>query len=339
MNTIKPAPFALDPALPWLRTDPKMQQHEAFIGVRTIKLNKAGWAPMGLYFPGGATLLAVQINKMEDLTPGVYWHEHRPSNPAAFAGSLTDGVIYHFGRFEGFGELSRSQVRRYKQGQAHIDLGSDTLDCDLRQHWLREDGTSTVFVNFGAETGSGEHRIWRITHYVDMSFSLLESLGEATYNASGMTEEQERWLKEENELRTADHCSEYSAYTLGDFPEASCRAVLHGEVNGCFGQLFGELPTITPSQAKKRKSGAVAISWRSYSYDGNPVGYTQYYKLEVARVMLDLLQSHTEIARATSRLNAATTALLGASADLDEAQQEAMWIKEPEARHELAHAA
>jgi hypothetical protein len=332
--------FTLDPTLPWLRTDPTMQQHEAFVGMRTVKLSAKGWAPMGLYFPGGTTLAMVQVTKMEDLIPGLYWHEHTPSNPEMLSSVCTDGVIYNFGRFEGFGELSRAEARRYKRGRAHIELSCDTLECDLQAYYLRQDGTDTVFVNFGADTGSGPRKIWRITHYVTTPFDALYLLGEDAYNASGLTADQTRWLKEEAQLQKLENCSEYSAYTLGDFPQASCRAILQGEEAKSFSILFGYLPALTPSQAKKHKAGAVAITWRSYNHAGQPIGYTKHYKLEVARVLLDMLQSHVEVDKAVKRLASAANTLAAAATDLRETLESKLNAAEvAEPSRELATAA
>ncbi|MGI4871468.1 MAG: hypothetical protein ACRYFX_09855 [Janthinobacterium lividum] len=337
--------FTLDPTLPWLSTDPTMQRPEAFVGMRTVKLNDKGWAPMALYFPGGTTLAMVQITKPEDITEGVYWHEHTP--PADVASAFlnnTKGVIYTFGRFEGFGELDRATARRHKQGRVHIELGSDTLDCDLRAHYLREDGTDTCFVNLGTPSGNGSHKLWRVTHYVDMPGEALATLGAAAEAAAGLTTNQQRWLNEEKALRTAERCSEYSARILGGFPEDDCRAILRDAACSDFGELFGNLPTLTPSQAKKCKSGAVAITWRSYDYIGRPIGYTNYYKREDAGLLLDMLRSLSDLQQAEDRVAALRNALSFAAdaiqyaGSTDEAQVIALEaVAEP--RRELAHAA
>lgn len=327
------APFTLDPSLSWLSTDPAMQRHEAFVGMETIALNSEGWAPMSRHFPGGTVLAMVRITKMEELVEGgLYWHQTKHEST----------VIDYFGRFEGFA-YPTTVAKACKQQRAHIILSTDVLDCNLRAAWLQQDGTATHHINFGASAchTQTKYSLWRITHYVTMPAPALAMLGPEAEAAAGLTINQKRWLDEEKALLTVEHCCEYSARILGGFPEADCRAILQGQRKMDFARVAHGLPTITPSQAKKRKSGAVAITWRSYDYTGLPISYTDHYKREDADLLLGLLQNLTDLERAEARVRANWNALAFAANAVRDAERVEEIAQEAVAapRRELAEAA
>ncbi|MVN78941.1 hypothetical protein GO988_21640 [Hymenobacter sp. HMF4947] len=298
MDTLlSPTPtFTPDPYLPWLRTDPAMQSPEAFHAVETLTLGAQTWEPMGRHFPGGTTLALVRITSPEQLTEGVYWHQHTYYEPSR----KQEYTRYAFARFAGLTSTcdERARARRLKRGQVHFELAADVLPDNLRRDYLlREDGTQTCYMDFN----SFQHKLWRVTHYVNLPATLLATLAPQTALLAGTTAEQQRWLAEEKTILTHD-AAEYTGRVLGGFPEPDCRAVLYREQMDDFNCLANSLTHLTPSQAKKRKSGAVAITWRCSTPFGTTGTLTQYFKREEADLLLGWLQSTTDYWRAEARL-------------------------------------
>ena len=289
--------FAPEPSLPWLRTDPAMQQPAAFVSIEIFTL--PAYEPMSRHYPAGTQVAARRIFRPEDLAEGVYWLQQY--HPAGSLGQRSEERTHcEFGRFAGLMPTSnlRAQARRLKQGVAHFELRADVACAtSCRDYFFREDGTKTVHVNF-----TDQHfKLWRLTHYVSLPATALATLGLGE-ETTGYTPEQQRWLQEEQAIRQ-DVGSEFTAQVLGGLPLSELRAVLTYQQCNDFNCIWNALPRLPPSQAKKRRPGTVvAIGWRSTNYLGQPVMLTEYVKAEDAGLLLDQLQSLHDLHRAEARV-------------------------------------
>ena len=308
--------FAPEPQLPWLRTDPAMQEPAAFVSTEVLTL--PAYAPMARHYPAGTQVAAKRIFCPDDLTEGVYWLQR--FWPAGSLGTNSPAQSRcEFGRFAGLMPTSnpRTQARRLKQGVAHFELSAD-VDCatSKRHYFLREDGTQTVHIDFN----DPNYKLWRFTHYVSVPAVALAILGLGA-EATGYTPDQQRWLQEEQAL-WQDVGAEFTAQVLGGFPMPELRAVLTHQQHDDFNCVFNALPRLQPSQAKKRRAGSVvAIGWRSTNYLGQPVTLTEYVKAEDATLLLDQLQSITDLHRAEARVHESRAAGQAAAAAIRTARE------------------
>ncbi len=300
MNTQKIASFALDPTLPWLFSDRKMQEPSAFRGMKTVTLNDETYEPMGQYFPAGTQLAMQLVTSLDQLTEGAaYWHEW-----GYYEESLKKVVTRHsFGRYAGpaYPE-SKSARRRWEKGDAHIILESDVLDCDLKSYCLHEDGTHTVFVNTSRERGPATHTLYRITHYISLPAPILAGLGTDAIKQSGLTLRQATWLKQESELRHSSY--ELTMRMQGGLDLPDYRVVLPHEQLRDFLLAQESCHLITASQARKCKSGVLVITLR-HSNNGTEFCLTEHYKLHDAAILIDWMRHHSDL-QATA-LNAAVS--------------------------------
>ncbi len=320
--------FVPEPYLPWLRTDPSMQQRVAFESMEKIAL--PAYEPMSRHFPKGTIVAAVRVTCHEELTEGVYYCER----------SWEGKIYYDFGRFAGltYDHNPRQLARRVKEGIAHFDLSTDTkVHAPTQRFCLSEEGISKCHVNFK----NSDFKLWRVTHYIDLPAKALNSLGHDSELLIGATEDQKQWLAEEYELLYGQRASEYSAQVLGGFPVPDCWAILRDQQNLDFVRVKGALAKLAPSQARKRKSGAVAITWRSYDCCGKPIGYTDYFKREDAVMLIDFLQNITDLRRAQTRVKASELLLTGEATRIRTEQVLADTLRrsQAEVHQELAHAA
>ena len=287
----RPLPlFTAEPGLSWLKNDPTMQQPDAFVGLTIYELS--GYAPMDRSFPAGCSFAMKRVHSCDELTEGVYFAQQAAGR---FASSTSHQV--QFGRFAGLDESSnpRAQARRAKRGFVHFELQADVLPDAPGDYLLRSDGSQTVFMDFNSRA----FELWRVTHYVSLPTWALGSLS-LRAEVAGTTPDQARWLNEERLIET-DAAGEFSARVLGGFPEPDCRALLSGAEEKDFNCLWNSLPTLRPSEAKKRRSGAVAITWRSSGPNFKSVSHTEYHRREDAALLMDWLQNLSDIRRAEAR--------------------------------------
>lgn len=300
MTTSTTAPtFAPDPTLPWLFSDPSMQEPAAFHDMRLLALPE--WHPMSLYFPAGTEVAMRLVTDLSQLTIGAaYWSEHDWLNEK---GKLT--THWAFGRYTGLAYPEASSTkRRWKKGEAHINLECDVLDCPLPMHsyCLREDGTDSRFVDtkgtYQKAVGHGAHRLYQLTHYVNLPAKQLADLGAEAVKQTGLTLRQAVWLEQEK-LLTKGGC-EITARTTDRLNLPAYRVVLPDtqalhDFQECWSSL---LPFIlTPGQARKCKSGTVALITRSTTADGRAYGDTEHYKLADVAPLLEWLRLHSELQR------------------------------------------
>ncbi|WP_460503707.1 hypothetical protein, partial [Hymenobacter agri] len=288
--------FAPEPYLPWLRTDPAMQQPAAFVSTEVFTL--PAYEPMARHYPAGTQVAAKRIFHPDDLEEGVYWlQRYWPEGTNGTASNAATRC--EFGRFAGLTEgLSpRAQARRRHRGIVHFELSADVACATAcRDYFFREDGTKTVHVDFNDQ----HFKLWRLTHYVSLPAAALGTLGLST-ERTGYTPDQKRWLQEEQAIRE-DVGSEFTAQVLGGLPLPELRAVLTYQQCDDFNCIWNTLPRLQPSQARKRRPGTVvAIGWRSTNYLGQPVTLTEYVKAEDAGLLLDQLQSLHDLHRAEAR--------------------------------------
>ncbi|MDO7851377.1 hypothetical protein [Hymenobacter convexus] len=313
--------FAPEPYLPWLRTDPAMQHPTGFISTEVLTLS--AYVPMSRHFPAGTQVAAKRVFCPEDLTEGVYWFQRfHPADGLCFKQEHTECA---FGRFAGLMPTSneRAQARRLKQGYAHLELSAD-VDCtdSKRAYFLREDGTQTVHMDFN----DPNFKLWRFTHYVSLPAPALATLGDA---ATGYSPEQTRWLREEQAI-WQDLGAEFTAQVLGGFPLPELRAVLTYQQHDDFNCVLNTLPRLMPSQAKKRRAGSVvALGWRSTNWLGQPVTLTEYLKVEDAALLLDQLQSITDLHRAEARVQESRAAGQAAATAIRAARDAARAVQVP----------
>lgn len=288
--------FAPEPYLPWLRTDPAMQQPAAFISAEVLTLPE--YRPMSRHYPAGTQVAAKRIFCPEDLTEGVYWLQR--FWPAGSLGRNTEAQTRcEFGRFAGITPTvnERAQARRMKSGTVHFELSADVDCANFRSdYFFREDGTQTVYMDFN----DPNFKLWRFTHYVSLPAPALATLSDV---ATGYSPEQTRWLREEQAI-WQDLGAEFTAQVLGGFPLPELRAVLTYQQHDDFNCVLNTLPRLMPSQAKKRRAGSVvALGWRSTNWVGRPVTLTEYFKVEDAALLLDQLQSIADLHRAEARVH------------------------------------
>lgn len=298
MTTPATAPaFTLDPTLPWLFSDPSMQEPAAFHDLRLLTL--PAWHPMSRYFPGGTEVAMRLVTDLSQLTVGAaYWSEQDWTNEK---NELT--TYWAFGRYVGptFPDETTTK-RRWKKGEAHIDLECDVLDCPLPLHsyHLREDGTNMCFVDtkgsYQKAVGKGANRLYQLTHYVNLPAQQLADLGPAAVKQTGLTLRQAVWLEQEK-LVAKGGC-EIIARTTGGLYAPTYRVVLPDtqallDFQECWSSL---LPFIlTPGQARKCKSGTVALITRTTTADGRAYGDTEHYKLADVAPLLEWLRLHSEM--------------------------------------------
>lgn len=329
--------FVGESGLPWLKADPGMQHPAAFIGLTVYDL--ADYAPMARHFPAGCTIAMKRVHSCDELTEGVYFAQRKHSQP-----NYPDYHRVQFGRFAGLSETSdlRAQARRTARGRVHFELLADVLPTDPRSQALREDGSAPVYMDFNLP----DCELWRVTHYVNLPTWALNSLGRRAED-TGTTPDQARWLKEE-QLIELDSAYEFTTRVLGGFPEPDCRAVLNSSEHGDFNCLWNSLPKLKPSEAKKRKSGAVAISWRSTGPCKTSVSCTEYHKREDAALLIGWLQNVADIHRATGRAAQHRDAVAAAAQGIRAVKKASCYTQEPTtgkhvpaevAREELAEAA
>ena len=322
------ATFIPEPYLPWLRTEPSMQQRIAFEGIEELSL--PSYEPMSKHFPAGTRVAALRVTSFEELTEGVYFYTRTSEGKTR----------YDFGRFAGltYDHSASKLARRAKEGIAHFDLSTDVkVHAPRQRFYIDEDGISKVYMNFK----DPDFKLWRVTHYIDLPLDALSSFGQNAELLSGTTPDQKQWLADEYDLMYAQGVSEYSAQVVGSFPVPDCWAILRDTLNRDFVRTKDELPRLTSSQAIKRKSGAVAITWRSYDCCGKPIGYTDYFKREDAVMLLGFLQNMTDLRRAEARVKASVLALNEEATRIRTADvlADVIHIGEGETYRELAHAA
>jgi hypothetical protein len=294
MTTVK-SPFALDPTLPWLFSDPKMQVPAAFIGVQILTLSKEDYEPMGLYFPASTKLAIRRVTSLDQLIEGAaYWSEidHYEESTKKVVTSC------RFGRYAGLAHPeSKGTPSRWKRGEAHILLEVDVMDCNLGGYFFREDGTDTRFVDI--KTNS--RRLYQVTHYVGLPESKLTELGPGVVKHTGLTLRQACWLQQERELQKDS--VELTMEALGmDLPDY--RVVLpFDQIRDFLTVQESLLPVgLTASQAKRCKAGAVAIKLR-HNNNGRTYTETEHYKLADAALLFDWMRHHSSVQE--TALNAA----------------------------------
>jgi hypothetical protein len=294
-----PTTFTLDPTLPWLCSDPSMQEPAALRNMRLLTV--PAYEPMNLYFPAGAQLAMRLVTDLDQLTVGAaYWSEMDWTE----AGKETV-TNWAFGRYAGLAyPESRSTKSRWKKGEAHITFEVDTLDCPkpLREYFLQEDGTETRFVDtkgsYRKTTGKGASRLYQLTHYVSLPAQQLATLGTAAVKQTGLTLRQAVWLEQEKLI--AKGGNEITACVTGGQHSPIYRVVLPDtqalhDFQECWSSL---LPFIlTPGQARKCKSGTVALTTRTTTADGRAYGDTEHYKLADVAPLLEWLRLHSEVQR------------------------------------------
>jgi len=300
MTTHATAPtFILDPTLPWLFSDPTMQEPAALRNMRLLTVPAYG--PMNLYFPAGAQVAMQLVTNLDQLTVGAaYWSEVDWTEEGKE--TITNWAL---GRYTGLAYPEcRSTKSRWKKGEAHITIEADTLECPkpLREYYLREDGTETRFVDtkgsYQKTTGKGASRLYRLTHYVNLPAQQLADLGAGAVKQTGLTLRQAVWLEQEK-LIAKGGC-EIIAHTMGGLNPSDYRVVLPdtqalNDFQECWSSL---LPFIlTPGQARKCKSGTVALTTRTTTANGRAYGDTEHYKLADVAPLLEWLRLHSELQR------------------------------------------
>ncbi|MGI4862619.1 MAG: hypothetical protein ACRYFZ_01760 [Janthinobacterium lividum] len=293
--------FALDPTLPWLFSDPKMQEPAAFRNIRTLTLPE--WEPMGLYFPTGTKLAMRLVTDLDQLTVGAaYWSEHE------YTESDKKRRIQHcFGRYVAptYPE-STSAKRRWKKGEAHITLESDVLDGLSRNYCLTEQGTTIRFVDAkqsyqavqAASPQQSEYRLYQITHYIDLPAQQLASLGVEAVKQTGLTLRQAVWLEQEQLIHKGGW--EITTHTIGGHHPCDYRVVMaENQALHDFQEVWSNLIhfTLTPGEAKRCKSGTVAITYRSTTHSGHEYIGVEHYKVADVAPLLDWLRTHSELQR------------------------------------------
>ena len=310
MNTTA---FSAEPYLPWLRTDPAMQQPAGFVGLCLYQSN--GYEPMAQHFPAGSTIAMRRVTHYDDLTEGVYFATRQyyasPDRPAQ--------EFRAFGRFAGLmpTQNERARARRIKRGQVHFELQADVLPANPSASLLRADGSETVYMDFN----SIHCQLWRVTHYVELPDWALQRLG-LDAAVTGMNAFQTQWLNDERQVEDRNACA-LSVQTLGGFPEPECLAVLSEADNREFSRVWDSLPKLKPSEAKKRKAGAVAITWRIADVCKRSVSITDYHRPEDAALLVSWLQSIAQSRYAAASAIEQRAQVAAAAQNLRAAQQAA----------------
>ena len=337
--------FVLDPTLPWLRTDPAMQQPGAFHDTHLIRISDK-YPLMAPHLPAGAEVLLTRVHGPANLVLDEVYYLQEHGYPTGWGTPPGDCLARL---------VATDRVREGRYPFAELRLRYDNEE-EGRRSSTDAHGIFYRMMHFnGLGTGitrhmQGQHleeclnyrlTLWRVTHYVSLPDEALAILSPQDKAAAYPTPTQRQWMNDEKALRTVEGCSEYSARILGGFPEDDYRAVLCGQQGQDFRRVLHSLPTIAPSQAAKRKSRAVAITWRSYDHQGKAIGHTKHYKREEADLLLGLLQSQTDLRRAEARVTAHDSALAFAANAARDIAEAAVFAQEAvaEPHRELAYAA
>lgn len=289
------ARFTPEPDMPWLRTDPRMQERAAFHHRKEVTLSP-GYDLMAPYFPAGSTLALMRISSPDQLGEGVYWLEQY-GRRASFYGDAP--VHYQMGRYERTDTTYKGRNKR-KLGSVRLAMSDDNPQPDCPR---RADGTIDWYVDFD----NHEFRLYRVSHYVRVPLELVpEADQDRAVLAMGASPAQARWLREEARI-VGDEADEISTLVLGGgFPEPDQRVLLgkvpgYGNARGqisTFALILSDLQPLTQAQACKRKAGAVKITVRSVTITGLTYTYPRYFKQEDVQVLLDWFTGLNRLQRA-----------------------------------------
>ena len=322
--------FTPDAGVRWLATDPTMQHREAFEGTRLLTLN-SDYSLMAPHFPGGTELLLSRVYGPAEMMPGaVYYmeetgleghYQYGGNNWRNGMGRLVElercneKATPAHGRFA-FAHMAYDNTEEAK----HYDTTSDglffwTLRFDgLRGRWCQS--MREACPNY-------QLKVWRVSHYVRAPFEAMMADHEAggplnLVRLSGMTEQQRRWQKEAEAVRT-DTGQLLTFTTSGlDYPAELALLLDQGQVS-TLNYFLDALPLLLPSQLKKRKALAVTIHHRTY--EGTT---TRCYDQAAASAALDYL-----VALERTRLAYAALVNEAARRKIEKDLKARRWDKQP----------
>jgi hypothetical protein len=291
------------PELPWLKTDPDMQTAEAYRG--TIQMALAdGYDLLAPALPGGTQFAMKRICHPDHLLVGeMYWLRYTGYTAQQYGKDLKH--VDFLGRFEGIGRQGSKKraksMAKYWPGWVGMTMSDDNpAFAAANNEARRADGTREWFVDFD----SIDVELYQITHYVKVPLELAPQFVEHM----GQTDAQAEWEKEYRQV-LADKAVEVLVSTVGGFAERPCRTVLSKGDRGysrldcggaiqTFALLLSEHTQLNEYQAKRRKEGAVAITYYENDTRFGLGSTTRYYRAEDAAIAVEWVRSIERLQRA-----------------------------------------